>query len=128
MYDKLLTNLRNCYDCYCEGCKYEHLLEPGNFVKCMNALIKESTDAIENLQLYVDLYKDLTDTSKKTARELLNTQQKTAKWELHKDGSGTCSNCHRRQIAVWDMDNWQKYCGACGAKMIGTEQEENKPR
>ena len=55
------------------------------------------------------------------------TQQKTAKWKLHKDGSGTCSECHRRQIAVWDMDNWQKYCGACGAKMIETEQEEDKP-
>ena len=75
----------------------------------------------------VYLYKALTDTNQKTARELLNTQQKTAKWKLHKDGSGTCSECHRRQIAVWDMDNWQKYCGACGAKMIETEQEENKP-
>lgn len=68
---ELLTNLQNCYDCYCEGCKYKHLLEPGNFVKCMNALIKESADVIETLQMYVDLYKDITDTRQKTARELI---------------------------------------------------------
>ncbi len=84
-YDKLLTNLRNCYDCYCEGCKYEHLLEPGNFVKCMNALIKESADAIETLQYelnpqtqkddaYDKLYKALIDTSQNTEREFLNMQ------------------------------------------------------
>ena len=40
-----------------------------------------------------------------------------SKWKLHKDGSGTCQNCKRRQDAVWDMDNWQKFCGHCGAKM-----------
>ena len=42
-----------------------------------------------------------------------------AKWKLNNDGSGTCSNCHFTQPTVWDMDNWQSYCGVCGARMDG---------
>ena len=38
-------------------------------------------------------------------------------WELHNDGSGTCSECHFTQKCVWDYDNHQEYCGVCGAKM-----------
>lgn len=38
-------------------------------------------------------------------------------WELHADGSGTCMECRSRQKHVWDYDNWQRYCGCCGAKM-----------
>ena len=38
-------------------------------------------------------------------------------WKLNKDGSGTCKRCHCTQMAVWDYDNWQNYCGHCGAKM-----------
>lgn len=49
MYNELVKRLRNCIDSYCAGCKYESLLEPGNFVKCMNALIGEAADAIEEL-------------------------------------------------------------------------------
>lgn len=41
----------------------------------------------------------------------------TAKWTLNRDGSGTCSNCHFTQRSVWDCDNFQHYCGCCGAKM-----------
>lgn len=40
-----------------------------------------------------------------------------SRWVLHKDGSGTCRNCKRRQLVIWDMDTWQRYCGDCGAKM-----------
>ena len=40
-----------------------------------------------------------------------------AKWKLHKNGDGTCSRCHFTQLNVWDYDNWQKYCGHCGAHM-----------
>ena len=40
-----------------------------------------------------------------------------AKWKLHKNGDGTCSRCHFTQTCVWDYDNWQKYCGHCGAHM-----------
>lgn len=42
---------------------------------------------------------------------------KHGKWKLHDDGSGTCNQCHHRQKNVWDDDNWQNYCGVCGAKM-----------
>ena len=54
MYNELVKRLRNCIDSYCAGCKYESLLEPGNFVKCMNALLGEAADAIEELQKLLD--------------------------------------------------------------------------
>ena len=38
-------------------------------------------------------------------------------WQLNKDGSGTCDQCHFTQRNVWDMDNWQNFCGVCGADM-----------
>ena len=44
-------------------------------------------------------------------------QVRHGEWELHKDGSGTCSECHFTQKNVWDFDNWQNFCGHCGAKM-----------
>jgi hypothetical protein len=40
-------------------------------------------------------------------------------WISHSDGSGTCNLCHTTQMHVWDMDNYQSYCGHCGAKMKG---------
>lgn len=39
------------------------------------------------------------------------------KWNLNRDGSGTCNQCHFTQMAVWDMDGWQNFCGVCGADM-----------
>jgi hypothetical protein len=39
------------------------------------------------------------------------------RWRLNKDGSGTCSECHRTRNDVWDMDNWDNFCSHCGAKM-----------
>lgn len=44
-------------------------------------------------------------------------------WEMHPDGSGTCCNCHFTQKNVWDYDNWQNYCGHCGAKMDGKRKD-----
>lgn len=38
-------------------------------------------------------------------------------WKLHSNGSGTCDQCHFTQRGVWDYDNWQRFCGCCGAKM-----------
>ena len=38
------------------------------------------------------------------------------KWTLHKNGSGTCSVCGFLQNDVWDQDNWQNFCGHCGAE------------
>ena len=45
------------------------------------------------------------------------------RWELHKDGSGTCKRCHTKQKAVWDIDRWQNYCGHCGARMVESESK-----
>jgi len=42
---------------------------------------------------------------------------KYGKWKLHKDGSATCSECNMTQTDIWDFDNWQRYCGCCGANM-----------
>ena len=39
------------------------------------------------------------------------------RWKLNKDGSGTCSECHRTRNDVWDMDNWDNFCSHCGADM-----------
>lgn len=44
---------------------------------------------------------------------------KHGKWHLETDGSGTCSICGTHQYYVWDVDNWQNFCGHCGADMRG---------
>ncbi len=49
MYDELVKQCRDCIDCLCGDCKYEHLQKPGNFVQCMNSLLGETADAIEEL-------------------------------------------------------------------------------
>ena len=41
------------------------------------------------------------------------------RWEFHKDGSGTCNQCHFTQKHIYDDDGWQNYCGVCGAEMDG---------
>lgn len=48
---------------------------------------------------------------------------KHGEWKLHKDGSGTCNQCRTTQKNVWDYDNWQNYCGVCGAKMGGAKND-----
>lgn len=54
MYDELVKQCRDCIDCLCGECKYEHLQKPGNFVQCMNALLGEAADAIEELSKLAD--------------------------------------------------------------------------
>ena len=49
-YDELVKQCRDCIDCLCSECKYEYLQKPGNFVQCMNALLGEAADAIEELK------------------------------------------------------------------------------
>jgi hypothetical protein len=44
-------------------------------------------------------------------------------WKLHDNGDGTCNQCHFRQKLIWDYDNWQNYCGVCGARMDGGKHE-----
>ena len=46
-------------------------------------------------------------------------ERKKGKWTLNKDGSGTCSECGRRQNNCWDADNWDNFCHFCGADMRG---------
>ena len=48
---------------------------------------------------------------------------KHGRWRLNRDGSGTCSNCRRTQLNVWDFDNYDNYCAHCGADMRGPEME-----
>ena len=40
-----------------------------------------------------------------------------AKWKLNRDGSGTCSNCHKRTAAVYDHDRYDRFCSCCGFEM-----------
>ena len=47
------------------------------------------------------------------------TEVKRGEWKLHPDGSGTCSVCGKHQVCIWDLDNWQNFCGHCGADMRG---------
>ena len=51
--------------------------------------------------------------------EELESFRPKGRWRLNKDGSGTCSECHRTRNDVWDMDNWDNFCSHCGAKMEG---------
>ena len=48
------------------------------------------------------------------------------KWKLNRDGSGTCNQCHFTQMAVWDMDGWQNFCGVCGADMRSEREGSEK--
>lgn len=52
-----------------------------------------------------------------------DAEEKRGKWELHKDGSGTCTKCNTTQKNVWDMDGFQNFCGHCGANMDLGEEE-----
>lgn len=45
------------------------------------------------------------------------TEIRHGRWKLCKDGSGICDECGRISKNVWDYDNYQNYCGHCGAKM-----------
>lgn len=46
-------------------------------------------------------------------------KQIESEWIFHEDGSATCKHCGTTQKCVWDMDNFQAYCGHCGAHMKG---------
>lgn len=46
-------------------------------------------------------------------------KQISGEWIFHKDGSATCNQCNTTQKHICDMDNYQSYCGHCGAHMKG---------
>ena len=50
---------------------------------------------------------------------------KRSEWILRKDGSGTCKRCGFTQKNVWDYDNWQNFCGHCGANMMERKEKCN---
>jgi hypothetical protein len=88
---------RNCDSPYCDGCNIYSLatmLNNGKFDCLMNNnhSINCSADVVEVVH---------------------------SKWILYTDGSGECERCHTRQKNVWDFENWQNFCGHCGAKMDG---------
>lgn len=58
MYEELVKQCRGCLDSLCGECKYEHLQKAGNFVPCMNALLGEATNAIEELSRDLDSMND----------------------------------------------------------------------
>ena len=61
-------------------------------------------------------------TDEDIAKSLYNAgyrRQREGEWIFHNDGSGTCNQCNTTQKHIWDMDNYQFYCGHCGAKMKG---------
>lgn len=53
-----------------------------------------------------------------------STLRPTGRWTLNRDGSGTCSECHRTRNDVWDMDNWDNFCSHCGADMRGEANDK----
>ena len=44
-------------------------------------------------------------------------ERKTGTW-IAKHGWAQCSECGVWQQNIYDWDNWQNYCGHCGAEMI----------
>ena len=92
-----------------------------------NKQIEEMAEMLEIIaKAREDYANDVTDrTENEYIREGLfdagYVKQSVGKWKFHKDGSGTCSECHTTQKNIWDYDNWQNFCGHCGAKMTKGE-------
>ena len=91
---------------------------PGKVRKCLrdktirNVLVSSLSETDKNCILYVFIrYEQMLDNEQ--------MEVKHGEWDLHTDGSGTCSLCGRTQKRVWDFDNVQRYCGKCGAIMDG---------
>lgn len=73
MYDELIKWLR----VFCEGCKLWDGYKCCFKGECSQQKSLQAADAIEKLQLYVDLYKDLAEKAEKVAREVID---KYPKW------------------------------------------------
>ena len=79
----------------------------------MNAPCKDCPKRVLGCHSNCAEYKAYSDT-----RQQINKQRR-GEWVFHKDGSATCNRCGTTQKNVWDVDNFQSYCGHCGAKMKG---------
>lgn len=83
-----------------------------------NIIKKESlnSDVVKNINAELEWYKV-------RYHAMKNDTSKTGKWILHNDGSATCDQCRFTQKNVYDQDNYQNYCGVCGAKMSLKSEE-----
>ena len=88
-------------------------------------------DFIDRKQLIEDLNKFAPEHYSALVNKIITLQPtadveevKHSEWILHKDGSGTCKQCRFTQKNIWDYDNWQNFCGHCGAKMDGKGDSE----
>lgn len=54
----------------------------------------------------------------------IEPERQKGKWTLHPDGTGDCDQCGVRQVAIWDFDNQQSFCGHCGADMRERRTDE----
>ena len=92
-----------------------------------NSTLEELTTIIQNTWLPIMRGQDTigeTYLGERDARRIANrlieakyVKQREGKWKLYDGGFGTCSACNFTQASVWDFDNYQNYCGHCGAKM-----------
>lgn len=44
---------------------------------------------------------------------------KRGRWKLRKGGCAICDQCGWTQLGAWSYDDWQNFCGQCGADMRG---------
>jgi hypothetical protein len=92
-----------------------------------NTQLEEMTSIIQNTWLPIMRGQDTvgeTHIGERDAIRIANSlieanyvKQREGKWKLGSYGFGTCSACKFTQASIWDYDNYQKYCGHCGAKM-----------
>lgn len=75
MYDDLVKSLRICSRCDfgqdCNGCT-----QKSDDAFCCDKLLHQAADAIEELQTYADLYKDMTEKSQRVARKVIDSYPK----------------------------------------------------
>lgn len=75
MYNELINALRHCAECDHQGCAADCRFgkeHPLNFI-CIEYLQREAADAIEELQTYLDLYKDIAAENQRVARKVIDS-------------------------------------------------------
>lgn len=109
-----------CYPNYEEKCP--HLLKHRQIYEISRVLCQNGFCTLEEWNSCELAIGEYCTRCRRSAERLYNAgyyKQNDGEWIFHNDGSGTCKNCNTRQMHVWDMDNFQSYCGHCGAQMKG---------
>lgn len=116
MMDELVKRLRSCVDSLCGECKYQQLQKPGNFVPCMNAMITEAADAIEELVGFVqeaerdrDEYRERLDKANDVIEEL---SAKVYSLQFFADNISKlpdCNTCLKKGMCEF-MPRYGDYC------------------